>query len=81
MADGVVLAVRSGDGEDPPMPYERLTAADAAFLRIETEHEPQHVGSLSVIDGGHRTVAVTGIVGSHDVVLVRQRWNQVAKHV
>jgi diacylglycerol O-acyltransferase len=31
--------------------YERLTAADAVFLRIETPHEPQHVGSLSVIEG------------------------------
>jgi diacylglycerol O-acyltransferase len=31
--------------------YERLTAADAVFLRIETPHEPQHVGSLSVLDG------------------------------
>ncbi len=33
------------------MTYERLTAADTVFLRIETPHEPQHVGSLSVIDG------------------------------
>jgi WS/DGAT/MGAT family acyltransferase len=33
------------------MTYERLTAADAVFLRIETPHEPQHVGSLSVIEG------------------------------
>ena len=33
------------------MAYERLTAADAVFLRIETPHEPQHVGSLSVIEG------------------------------
>jgi diacylglycerol O-acyltransferase / wax synthase len=33
------------------MDYERLTAADAVFLRIETPHEPQHVGSLSVLDG------------------------------
>ncbi len=32
--------------------YERLTAADTVFLRIETAHEPQHVGSLSVFDGG-----------------------------
>jgi diacylglycerol O-acyltransferase len=32
--------------------YERLTAADATFLRIETPHEPQHVGSVSIIDGG-----------------------------
>ena len=30
---------------------ERLTAADAVFLRIETAHEPQHVGSLSVLEG------------------------------
>ncbi len=34
------------------MTYERLTAADTVFLRIETPHEPQHVGSLSVIEGG-----------------------------
>ncbi len=33
------------------MEYERLTAADAVFLRIETPHEPQHVGSLSVLEG------------------------------
>jgi diacylglycerol O-acyltransferase len=33
------------------MTYERLTAADAAFLRVETPHEPQHVGSLSVLQG------------------------------
>ena len=33
------------------MTYERLTAADTVFLRIETPHEPQHVGSLSVLDG------------------------------
>lgn len=31
--------------------HERLSAADAVFLRIETPHEPQHVGSLSVIEG------------------------------
>ena len=31
--------------------YERLTAADTVFLRIETAHEPQHVGSLSVLEG------------------------------
>jgi diacylglycerol O-acyltransferase len=31
--------------------YERLAAADAVFLRIETPHEPQHVGSLSVLEG------------------------------
>ncbi|MDJ0768028.1 MAG: wax ester/triacylglycerol synthase family O-acyltransferase [Ilumatobacter sp.] len=34
------------------MHYERLTATDATFLRIETPHEPQHVGSLSVLEGG-----------------------------
>ena len=34
------------------MNHERLTAADTVFLRIETPHEPQHVGSLSVIEGG-----------------------------
>lgn len=34
------------------MAYERLSASDVAFLRIETPHEPQHVGSLSVLEGG-----------------------------
>jgi len=31
--------------------YERLTATDTTFLRIETPHEPQHVGSLAVLEG------------------------------
>ncbi|MEM9748518.1 MAG: wax ester/triacylglycerol synthase family O-acyltransferase, partial [Actinomycetota bacterium] len=34
------------------MAHDRMTAADAVFLRIETEHEPQHVGSLSLFEGG-----------------------------
>jgi diacylglycerol O-acyltransferase len=33
------------------MTYERLSASDTVFLRIETPHEPQHVGSLSVLAG------------------------------
>ena len=33
------------------MGYERLTATDASFLHIETPHEPQHVGSLSEVEG------------------------------
>lgn len=33
------------------MGHDRLSAADAAFLHIETDHEPQHVGSLSLIEG------------------------------
>lgn len=33
------------------MHYERMTPTDASFLRIETPHEPQHVGSLSVLEG------------------------------
>jgi diacylglycerol O-acyltransferase len=32
--------------------FEQMTATDASFLRVETPHEPQHVGSLSVLDGG-----------------------------
>jgi WS/DGAT/MGAT family acyltransferase len=28
-----------------------LTATDASFLRVETAHEPQHVGSLSILHG------------------------------
>ncbi len=33
------------------MAHEVMTAADAVFLRIETQHEPQHVGSLSIFEG------------------------------
>ena len=33
------------------MGYDRLSASDTAFLRVETAHEPQHVGSLSVLEG------------------------------
>ena len=33
------------------MAHDRLTTADATFLHIETDHEPQHVGSLSIIEG------------------------------
>ncbi|MGI9578379.1 MAG: wax ester/triacylglycerol synthase family O-acyltransferase [Microthrixaceae bacterium] len=33
------------------MPHERLTATDASFLYIESPHEPQHVGSLSILEG------------------------------
>ena len=33
------------------VPYERLTATDASFLYIESPHEPQHVGSLSYLEG------------------------------
>jgi WS/DGAT/MGAT family acyltransferase len=33
------------------MAYDRLSEADAAFLHIESDHEPQHVGSLSLIEG------------------------------
>ena len=33
------------------MAHERLTATDASFLHIETPHEPQHVGSLSILEG------------------------------
>ena len=32
--------------------YERLTAQDASFLHIENEHQPMHVGSLGVFEGG-----------------------------
>jgi hypothetical protein len=32
------------------MSYERLSAQDTVFLRIEDERQPQHVGSLSVYD-------------------------------
>ncbi|MEL6894295.1 MAG: wax ester/triacylglycerol synthase domain-containing protein, partial [Actinomycetota bacterium] len=35
----------------PASNYERMTAADAVFLRLETPREPQHVGSLSLFDG------------------------------
>ena len=32
------------------MGYDRLTAQDTVFLRIEDDRQPQHVGSLSVYD-------------------------------
>ncbi|MCU0267771.1 MAG: wax ester/triacylglycerol synthase family O-acyltransferase [Acidimicrobiales bacterium] len=34
------------------MPYQRLSAQDTVFLRIEDAHQPQHVGSLSLYEGG-----------------------------
>ncbi len=33
------------------MGHDRLSPADATFLHIESDHEPQHVGSLSLIEG------------------------------
>jgi len=33
------------------VPYQRLTATDASWLYIESSHEPQHVGSLSYLEG------------------------------
>jgi diacylglycerol O-acyltransferase / wax synthase len=33
------------------MSHDRLSATDASFLYIETPHEPQHVGSLSYLEG------------------------------
>jgi WS/DGAT/MGAT family acyltransferase len=50
-AGSVTLTIEV-DTKGTSLPYEQLTAADAVFLRIETPHEPQHVGSLSVIEGG-----------------------------
>ncbi len=43
------MAMSTGAGTGTAW-FERLTAADAVFLRIETPHEPQHVGSLSVLE-------------------------------
>jgi len=34
------------------MGSERLTATDASFLHLESPHEPQHVGSLGILEGG-----------------------------
>lgn len=34
------------------MTHERLSPTDASFLYIESDHEPQHVGSLAIIEGG-----------------------------
>lgn len=33
------------------MSYERLTAQDSMFLHIEAPHQPQHVGSLGILEG------------------------------
>jgi len=30
---------------------EAMSSTDASFLRIESDHEPQHVGSLSILEG------------------------------
>jgi diacylglycerol O-acyltransferase / wax synthase len=45
----------------PTMSYERLTATDASFLHIESPHEPQHVGSLSYLEGAPLRDASGGI--------------------
>ena len=34
------------------MAYERLSAQDSMFLHIEAPQQPQHVGSLGILDGG-----------------------------
>src|SRR3954452_19947042 len=34
------------------MTYERLSAQDASFLHLESEHQPMHVGSLGIFEGG-----------------------------
>lgn len=34
------------------MPYERLSAQDSMFLHIEKPQQPQHVGSLGIMEGG-----------------------------
>jgi diacylglycerol O-acyltransferase len=33
------------------MTFDRLTAVDASFLYLESDHEPQHVGSLAFVEG------------------------------
>lgn len=34
------------------MSYERLSAQDAMFLHVEDDHQPMHVGSLALFEGG-----------------------------
>ena len=34
------------------MHHERLSPVDTSFLYLESDHEPQHVGSLSYLEGG-----------------------------
>ena len=34
------------------MAYERLSAQDSMFLHIEKPQQPQHVGSLGILEGG-----------------------------
>lgn len=41
--------------------YERLSALDASFLGIETEHAHMHVGALIVLEGGPLATADGGV--------------------
>lgn len=50
------------------MNYDQMTAADAVFLRLEHEGEPQHVGSLSIFEGG----ALRDDRGAIDIDRLRQ---------
>ena len=54
------------------MPYERLSAQDSMFLHIENDAQPQHVGSLGLLEGEpffdaqgrFRLEVVRGLIGS-----------------
>jgi len=65
------------------MAYERLSAQDAMFLHIEKAHQPQHIGSLGILEGHpfrdeagrFKLDEVRGIIGErlHLVPRFRQR--------
>lgn len=80
---GVLASFFSGPGEGNAVPYQRLSATDASFLHIETPHEPQHVGSLSYLEGAplrdaSGRIAIDALRSSalsrlHRVPVLRQR--------
>jgi diacylglycerol O-acyltransferase / wax synthase len=49
----------AGDGSPPPAAgstgFERLSALDTSFLRMESRNTPMHLGALYVLDGGPLT--------------------------
>ena len=73
------------------MPYERLSAQDSMFLHIEQERQPQHVGSLGILEGEpffdeqgrFRVDAVRELIGSrlHLVPRFRRRLMTVTQYV
>ena len=60
------------------MVHERMTAADAVFLRLETPHEPQHVGSLSLFDGAPLRAADGAVRIDESCVMIARATARIA---